>query len=898
MNIKKLAAGSLAAVLAGATLGAVAFGQISTYVTHTDGTLTSPMIVIGSSAGDATNYPKDVVAAADLAAHVAGYATTPTTTTGTAKEFSITGEGKSSFTSNTKIFLDNSLGKSGLRSTMTKDDLPTLLASGQFNDKNATVIKYDQFLFLTPSSTTAASYTLQFERPSSSSQDDGTYSFGRFPTSSSATDYFLDFRLNFKKDADASAMVGKTINILGETYTVLSDSVSTGTAKIVATKAAAAQSILVSDGEVDVTVGTTTYKIKVIGTSDSTTVVVSVNGVSQSAEKSKTTNINGVDIYVDDVFHFANNQESSGGKLLIGAEKITFQHNSKIKLGSAETNVDGTFVTITTSANKYSTMDVYLAGPASSVTDNMKMGSKYTLPSFSKIALFFPGVSEDLKADSRNVLKITPSGDNVIQANWQDFNSKTNTVNWAYKASSTGTVFSLADNSGNTIWVKEGVPVAQDQYLVLDAGDFPHLMRLTSVSTDSTSFTLQDVMSGDSVKYDLSSSDKGNKTIYIDGQAYYARFNGGTNTTITFNWGPTATYASEVGLVNQTNYGRSITVWPTLKGKNSERLAFVSINETINATHGFQIQLPTGAVNITVNYTSGVGQDVKMNLTAVTDEDGEASACAATPCVTLVNLTTGTTGQAASFALGKTATGGLVYNVSSLGNGNQFNITVVGTTSQTAGIVQPGIVLFEEKDSIGDRYSMLVTGATEVSSSNNLAVPSSPLFTSSSSGVTRGVDSNNKDYVDLYGLYVYETTSGQNTLTLYYPDDQVYAVIGAGASSGTASIGGASGATVNAAVVLTSPVAKLDNEVNTATLASDLILVGGPCANTLVAQLAADAANGVPDCSSWTLTTGLIKEVSNAFGSGRKALVVAGTTADDTRSLAAQVMQGTLSYQV
>ncbi|MBI4020788.1 MAG: S-layer protein [Candidatus Aenigmarchaeota archaeon] len=895
MNIKKLMAGSLAAITAGATLGAVAFGAgIGDYVSNTDGTLTSPMVVIGSSAGSATEYPKDVVAAADLAAHVAGYATTPVAVAGSAKSFSISGEGKEVGTTNTQIFLDNSLGKSGLRSTMTSAELPTFLASDQVIDKNSTTIKYDQFLFLTPSSTSSASYTLQFERPSSSSSDDGMYTFGRFPTSPTKTDYFANYRLNFKKDSGFSALVGKTLNIAGETYTVLANSVSVGTPKLEATKAAASKDVLVSDGDVDITVGSSTYTVKVIGTSDSTTAVVAVNGVSKSATKGATTNINGVDVYVDDVFHFANNQESSGAKLLVGAEKVIFQNASKIKVGTNEDSIDGTYVVFTQSGgDKISTMDIYFGASASSVTDNLKAGNWYKLPGLSKLALFFPGVSEDLTASTRNTLKVVGSGDNLLQSTWTDFNGKSGTITWGYKASSTGTTFSLADSNGNTIQVKELANVSQDQYVVLDAGDFPHLMQLTSVSSDSLSFTLKDVFSGDSVKYELASSDLGKKTIYIDGQAYKALFDGIANTTVSFSWGDNAGF---------NTVGDSTTIWPTLKGKNGERLALVTVNETIvNATTGSntKIQLPTGAVNISLisNTTGGY----LINLTAITDEDGESSACTTTPCVTHLNLTAGGVGQSYAFTLGKTSTGGLKYNVSAMpGVGNSsFNITIVGSADQTnGGITQPGFVIFEEKDDTGDRYAVLVTATTETSGSNNVAIPAAPIFTATEDSQSRGTDSTITDYVDLYGIYAVRTTSGQDTLTLYYPDDQVYAIVGAGSADATASIGGASGTTVNAAVVITSPVAKLDNEVSTTTLASDLILVGGPCANTLVATLAADAANGIPTCEAWSLTTGLIKEVSNAFGSGRKALVVAGTNADDTRDLAALVMGGTLSYEV
>ena len=76
MNIKKVLAGSLAAITAGATLAFGAFGAgLGDYVTTTDSTLSSPMIVVGNSVPGS-----DVIGAADIAAAVAGYATTTTTT--------------------------------------------------------------------------------------------------------------------------------------------------------------------------------------------------------------------------------------------------------------------------------------------------------------------------------------------------------------------------------------------------------------------------------------------------------------------------------------------------------------------------------------------------------------------------------------------------------------------------------------------------------------------------------------------------------------------------------------------------------------------------------------------------------------------------------------------------
>lgn len=512
-------------------------------------------------------------------------------------------------------------------------------------------------------------------------------------------------------------------------------------------------------------------------------------------------------------------------------------------------------------------------------------------------------MSEGPTADGRSVLKISGSGDNLLQGTFKDDSGNEATFTWAYKTSSTGSTFLLADSNGNRIQTRERRNVTLDQYVILDAGDFPHLMQLTSIDSSMLSFTLRDVFSGESTKYDLATADNGRKTIYIDGQAYYADMNmsgGGSSSQLAFSWGDNA---------GATSVGDAITVWPAIKGLRGERLAFYNNTAiTFNATNNSEIQLPTGAVRISVQYSAG--NYTVMNLTAIADEHGEASACTTTPCIN--NLTLGNDAysvtQQINFTLGKTSTGGILYNirnaaVSGIGpdNGSSvdnqtFNISIIGTSTET--ITQPSLILVEEKDDAGDRYALVIQSSTETSGSNNVAIPATPIFTANEDSQARGTDSTITDSVDLYGTYVVKTTTGQDTLTVYYPDEQVFAVIGVGTAEGTGSVGGATGSTVNAAVVITSPIAKLASEVSTATLTSDLILVGGPCANSLVEQLAADNSTGVPSCSSWSLTTGLIKEVTNAFGSGRKALVVAGTTATDTRNLAALVMGGTLSYQV
>jgi flagellar hook assembly protein FlgD len=151
-----------------------------------------------------------------------------------------------------------------------------------------------------------------------------------------------------------------------------------------------------------------------------------------------------------------------------------------------------------------------------------------------------------------------------------------------------------------------------------------------------------------------------------------------------------------------------------------------------------------------------------------------------------------------------------------------------------------------------------------------------------------------------YGTLV-ETDTDADTAKIWYPGKRpAYANVALGGNP-VITVGGATGGTVDQAVKVTQPIAKFASEITSpSTITSDLILIGGPCANSLVATLMeTTAATCLADWNAYNggITEGLIKEFTNAFGSGKKALVVAGTNAADTRAMAAKVMQGTLAYQ-
>ncbi|MEK6940727.1 MAG: hypothetical protein AABW49_02405 [Nanoarchaeota archaeon] len=139
------------------------------------------------------------------------------------------------------------------------------------------------------------------------------------------------------------------------------------------------------------------------------------------------------------------------------------------------------------------------------------------------------------------------------------------------------------------------------------------------------------------------------------------------------------------------------------------------------------------------------------------------------------------------------------------------------------------------------------------------------------------IGAKDEDHRSKYGIIVRDPKSNgaSDTVVLDIPGDQVNANIVV--KGRTTVVGG--GGNENCVVAEVNPKLLLHNEVTNPS-ASNLVLVGGPCANPLVEDL----GFGVT-CAGWSMSEGeaLVKLINNG---DKVALLVAGTLADDTRRAA------------
>ena len=890
---KILAAGSVGMLLAGSTV----FAALDSYpAPFVSGSSFDSLVVVGAAAA-----PSDVVGAIDLATRLGGETTTLVSVTGASGTISISGEGRKVASGTTQVLLADMLGKSGLRTTMTKDDLPTVLADATFTDSNeGTTQKYTQYIKLTPNGTADLTNQLEFNLPGSSSSADPDYNFGRFSTSPS-TQYFYSTQVIFDKGLNSTTAVNgaEKITLFGNEYTITSGTdftQSTASNNKLVLSGGSESRVLKGGETITSMINGISYDVTYVASSSATVGVVEVKTGGTTDQKSitkgTTVKVNGLDVFMSDVFDISSTDPTQdSGKVVLGSNKLTLQHGSKAKTGTNDDSIDGTHVDITTSSGKLSTLTIRHGGHSSS-EDFITRGGSYTDNVWKSFKVVFPDVTPGLTDAARNKLSLTPSGDNLVQSEWTDDRGNTKTINWAYKASTSATNFKLADNSGNNIIVLENQTMTKDKYFVEDAGDFTHLFRVSSMSIDGTSSSnieLTDQFSGTTLKVTFGADNQDAKV--IDGQQVFIDGSGASGSELRMTWG--------AGNAN-TSVGTYLTLFPVLKEKTGAHVAFtqptnISLNQTL-ATG--KIQLPTCAINVLTG-----GDTNHFNFTASSNEDGTASAIgtvtgnSSATSASVTRFEGRLAGGSVTFACGRTTTGGLIYNFTNTGVIGQVTVKV-GTT--VAGNTQPAIVLVEQKDSNNDAYSVLFPVTSTSSSGNNLADAGQPTFTyGNATEVSLGSDSNKLRAVDLYGTYTERSTSGQDTVKAWIPAEQVQAQLAVVAVGSTASVGtGGTTGTVKQAVPVKTAVAKLDTEVTSADKTTkNLILVGGPVVNSLVKELATssktwDTATYVSEGAG----TAIVQLVADAFTSGRSALVVAGHSAADTRSVTS-VLQNFDAYK-
>jgi hypothetical protein len=151
-----------------------------------------------------------------------------------------------------------------------------------------------------------------------------------------------------------------------------------------------------------------------------------------------------------------------------------------------------------------------------------------------------------------------------------------------------------------------------------------------------------------------------------------------------------------------------------------------------------------------------------------------------------------------------------------------------------------------------------------------------------------------EDVLTNYGAVIRapKSNAGSDKVSIDVPSAQVKATLTVEATDGVTTT---VGETEKVIEPITSAVAKLDTEVDKTE--KSMVLIGGPCVNDLVGELA-DAGELVDKdgvtltCAGWPgRNFGIISVVDDAFATGNYVVVVAGTRAEDTRTACTVLQQ-------
>jgi hypothetical protein len=442
-----------------------------------------------------------------------------------------------------------------------------------------------------------------------------------------------------------------------------------------------------------------------------------------------------------------------------------------------------------------------------------------------------------------DTITVDNSGTTAASLKFTDYRGNEKSIIWAYAASSLPFAPQLNDTSTRAYHMIEGETVNKNDYIFIapsQESEFGHIMQYTAASSlgsNGAYIELKDVFSADTTRVYLTGTAGGGSytsaTFYVDGQSYNVQ--------------------NASALTNQQmvfSWGTAnVTAFPLIKAKNGEFVTLVK-SVALGSTAGIWYQLP-----------GSTDYQLILNTT-----------------------TTKTAGQ-----IVYTFTAGLT----------QATLIAINGVNLTAA---PAVLIYEEKGKNAGgsdvQDAVIVTVADGSGTGVDMTVSTPTLTYGTTLSGTQQADNSVTEYYDRYGTHVKFDTDGQGLVVVTYPDDQATAMVAAGSNPVFSTAG--TGGTYDAAVKIKTPVAKFDNEVSTTGLSADLILIGGPCANSLVATLlSSESTTCTSDANGFTTKypNGLIKEVTNAFGSGKKALIVAGVNGAGTRALAAKVMQGTLSFQ-
>ncbi len=873
-NVRKLAGLAAGTLLVGSTLlgGALAYDLGDFPAPFATADSVNSVIVVGSQGSDPAGLASDIVGAINIGAALAqaGVESQTVTVTCEATSAGVTGGVSLSTTSN-QLHPGDAINKH--RQTLTKDDLPTVLADGTV-EAGGTTYKYQQFL------------TVGSKVPKISDGGELDYEVPMVEIGTDASQPLYTLKVSFSKPLDLEDAVEDSaeIELFGKTFKI--DSYTNTSTDVTSITLYGASQVLSLDKGQTATFTDANgeeHTLENVAVIDENTAVFRLDGELKQKDEGAVFTVGGIEVKVDTVIQI-NSQESSGLiKFSIGSEKVVLKDGENVRMGKDEERVDGTQVTIqSASSTELSTIEIAVAAQDND-KDFVVAGQAFTDPIFGTFKFAYGGSVPASDSPDRELIEVQAGDDEVVKLSMTDERGYQKSIEFAYDPDTTTTQddLELADGDGNNIIVLEGADVVEDEYLVVNSGDFTHLLKLQDIDVstytdEESTVTFTDVFSGED--YDVTVLYDGTDwsgSFYLEGQEYHVYVpSGGTSVKVT--WGSNA---------DADDVGDETTVFPYLETDKGAKVAFVpadGVNTGIDTSAGGAtgvLELPTG----TATYNVVAANNITVNS---------------------VNL-----GSEGSLTIG-----GVDYYFDASGS-----TLYVGLDNGAGAMLDKVAVLLVEEDDSDNNVGAIVVPVQDDQDTGDddetVVATGGILYENTDALVEAGFNGANKnpfnhknqdeDYygVDRYGTILVYDDEDQWAKVLY-PDEQAITLAAFGPDPQFEVTGGSSSQTVECKVpsLPATGIAKLDTEAEAIKETTNLILVGGPAVNSLVAELAdkgktmtLDDWRSEQDGQRVYEGTAIIQYIDDAFAQGKAALVVAGYSAEDTRN-ACYVLQNYKQY--
>lgn len=400
---------------------------------------------------------------------------------------------------------------------------------------------------------------------------------------------------------------GESIEIMGRTFTIGKDT----TSSTLVLFGSDATTLLDLNEPVTVEQNGKSYTVEIVGANsegaDGESIILDVNGVRKTLLEDATETINGLDVFVKDLFVTNIPTLSASANIFIGSDEIKLTDGELIEVDGVD--LDGYEFSIDAAAtdlNDVTTMTfTFTPGDLDNDEDHyLTAGESMVDPFFGTFKLDFAGMSQEFDSSAKIPVEVEVQGDDevlitVVNDKGDEF-----------------TISAYEDGLTNANLVLAGNVVEEDQQFLGQDGDNTALFEVTSIKSDDTEVTIKNLVTGESKVYEVGDAVK-------DTQYFVGDIDDVTGVSfVDAADGVVGTDDEAVQTTVTLKDGSVLTLVDDTVADTDVELTIVEDNTDFD-TAG----LPTGTLGITPDYTTADDEFVlktttKTNFEEDTDEDG------------------------------------------------------------------------------------------------------------------------------------------------------------------------------------------------------------------------------------------------------------------------------------